>query len=599
MSARRSSKRGAAASSEADSTVAASDASAAPPPKRQRGARPPVGSLKEGDAPLSNGADDWAFWEKFHTELIRAWFMDFSDWKKRARHVSHCNRALLLETVIGANTPRPKGKHSAALAAMQAVFSDKNPGSPVPSVWPDPHVALSVPKAAKGVSFSDSAQGGMPLQHSSPADAFSVDDDEKMGDEEEEEDPATAAAAVAAAKARRSAAAAAKKAAPIVLDHDWSDGCKTCLLVPAEDEVKNGAWVCTSCKIRGDLLATDPANIFLRERASSSKGQSAPAAAAAGQTTTDTSDSAPLDRLEKFLREQCSSLGAPHPLFLPSAAAPTSAEAIDTVRQALGASSMAAPSPQLINLIQSGKLRDVWFAVPRPFLKLHAASASSLATIDFNGAGGPTVNTANDPTKSQPLDSVAQFTAALVNTILPSLISRPAAIAQWLALASSVFHIAADPRKGWLHARAYLEATLNDRVGRAEKLPLAPPNEAALRDIQFASTSAFSAAPGKFAPAAGQTNEVCGDFNNKSTGCFRGAFCKFRHVCSGCGGTHPASQSPSCVRGFGAGANRPPGSGGQKKPKNGGGGSARPASSSAGSVASAAASKAAATSHSA
>ncbi len=328
-------KRGATSIAAPEQVPAA--ASATPAAKKQRKAKEAVGSMKEDDASGIEAQNAQAFWEKFHTELIRSWFMDHDGWKKISPTAGYLDRVLLIETVVGARVPRPKGKFDEQRKAMQDCWRKRHRGreDSVPSEWPDPHVR---PGSRKSISAPLSpATGSKPPVKESAEEATTISDEEE-GDEDEDRAPPSAAATVSAAPPKQT----------IYTDlRDWEDGCQACTLVPPSSDVsKKGTWLCKSCNIRGDLHPADPINVFMREqlklKADKLEKQPAPPSSH-GQTLTTSTDALPADKLEKHLLALSTALGDPHPLFLPSAAAPTPQQAIDTARLALGASGTAAP----------------------------------------------------------------------------------------------------------------------------------------------------------------------------------------------------------------------------------------------------------------
>jgi hypothetical protein len=534
MSGRKASrKRGAADSVASAGAPAANDASQAPAKRR----RLPAGALAEGDLPLDAehpSVKEREFWEQFHTDLLRCWFTDYSDWKKRLNTALVVERSKLLDAFVQSSVPRPPGADMPAIrSAIEKVFLRRHPGVSLPGEWPPEQ-----PAAAAAVAARAPASGGSTPRRSH---VVVVDDDEELGDEEDDSDVVAPAPRKPPPSLRTKSTA---PAAPIVVDHDWQDGCLTCGIVPPESAIrvnKQGfhIWLCAVCGIRGDLPASHESNVVIRENKMLTKGQSAPAAAAGQTTTSSSSDSAPTDKLEKHLLNLTNAVGEPHPLFAKTYPRPTPQQAVDTVRLALGASTTAPPSAQLLALIQSGKYFDLGFAVPRPFL-VDKAGVDSLATISF-GAGGPVLDTTKDPTKTLPLASLNEFFSALICTILPSLIERPEAMVQWMAFARTVLNLAS--KESWAVARSYIDATLHHRLGRFKKDALAPPYEAALTDIRFAATASAAPSPsGQRAPAAGAK---CHAFQTPA-GCQR-ANCPFAHLCASCAQQHAASSRPGCV----------------------------------------------------
>jgi len=350
-----------------------------------------------------------------------------------------------------------------------------------------------------------------------PPAADRVNIDEEVGDEEEDEDDFFAAP--------HGAGGPSPSPPPPLLHHvvfapagpvapsgrDYRDGCDTCLVVPAAAAVsRGGQWVCGGCNLRGDLPAAHPTNMHL----AAAKGPKAPAAPP-GQST-DTTASSHTAKLEAHLTALAKDLGPPHPLFTAPVAGDvpfSPADAVLVSRKALGASQTAPPTEALLKLVQSGKLLRIAFALPTPFLKQTSATTHVTSIVFGAGMSAPTVTTALNPCDPPALASIDEFDVAMYSTIIPALISRPAALMQWAALARTVHEV--HRCHGWEHARAYIDSLLNERAGVVEKLPFADPSDTILRDLGVRDSQArevFFPSSGQRAPApATRPRGVCID----------------------------------------------------------------------------------------
>lgn len=485
--------------------------------------------------------------DQFDTELLRAWLLDYPDWKKFMPGARAAQREDLL-TVLVQKGALPPGRAAAnQLAAMQTVWRKRGgpPGSepgfhqvPIP-----PAVAVAAPPPAAppaGAQPPAAVAAPVPIP---PV----VDPEEEVGDEEEDGDMDFFAAPAAAAAA---AGGAASPPAPIQR-WSWAWGCQTCTTVPlAEPQGPVGAWVCHCCGLRGDLPASDPGNAFLAKKALLTQGQKAPVAAASQSTATTASSHAA--KLEAHLTSLAAELGGIHPDFVerpPGDVSFTPERAVIVSASALGASMFAPPSAALLRLIQSGKLLRTEFALPVPFLQ-HTSTQEHVARIEFGAAGlsAPTIVTSKNPCDPPPLANIEEFDTAMYATIIPALITRPEALIQWVALARTVHEV--NTSMGWISARSYLNGLLQNRSGRPDKVSFAQPHTDLLRDIrekndrQQGHDRFFG--QGQRAPApsgAAAKAVVCHDFNGN--GCIRAA-CRFSHLCAVCNGSHAASKSAQC-----------------------------------------------------
>ena len=189
------------------------------------------------------------------------------------------------------------------------------------------------------------------------------------------------------------------------------------------------------------------------------------------------------------------------------------------------------PEPDLLLCIQSGLFEQLGWAVPTR----HAdAAPAETMQLDMHGSRMQ-IRHAQDGPPCPPLASMSQFTRALVCTILPALISRPAAMVQWLALARTVAEL--DERKGWPEASRYLTQVLYERC--RQRLPFAPVSQSSLDAARYV--------PAGFTPVGKDVvaGRSCSMYNFGRDGCTHGQSCKYAHVCAHCGAQHPAKACPS------------------------------------------------------
>jgi hypothetical protein len=254
------------------------------------------------------------------------------------------------------------------------------------------------------------------------------------------------------------------------------------------------------------------------------------------------------------------------------------------------------PSVQLIDLVRSGRLPHIGWAIPRPQSASLLGDELSNAEFVFSTAG---LRQVSSTTTAPPVPDAIAFANALFVTILPALIDRPKALAQWLALGRTALSIAR--KHSWEVAAAHLERVLPSRIRQAKPFADVAPGDLnplimarAASGAAAASAAASGSAPRQ--PPLGQgpvsVHQTCNAWNFKV--CPRSA-CPFPHVCCfragrGCTGEHRGAtcvfnpQGPAkSYKGFSPrsyGNRGGPGGGGSG---GGGYGSARSVSSAAGS----------------
>lgn len=491
------------------------------------------------------------FFSQFHTELIRAWLLDYPGWREKAPSVRTADRDALL-TALVLYAARPPGKARAAqLAEMQKCWKkhNKKGGDPpglheVPSGKDFPPLPPSPsPKPGGAPPAPSSAEKGRITVVSSDSES----EDEEMGDEDEEDNspppstppPRKKQTEIDLARSGSSTGGEANMPA---------DGCSTCVAMPPAAAVNSRKqWLCT-CGRRGDLPTEHAINRELM-RVAMAKGlesRASSASAAASSTSASEPGGDKLSKLENHFSQISKQLGEDHPLFAKSLPALTPEQAFKTVRLALGNTKVQRPSQHLLALIQSGKLLNVAFALPRPLAAIDGkGELVSGLTIDLN-TGKHSATTASDPTKPAQLASAAELCMALLSTILPALIDRPAAMMEWITLGRSALHLSTT--EGWPIASKYVDALLVERISTHEKIALAKPSDEVLRDIRAeANTSRLFPQNEQSRPPAQQKPQgVCHNYNR--SGCNRGASCRFEHICANptCGKRHPASSVEGC-----------------------------------------------------
>jgi hypothetical protein len=200
-------------------------------------------------------------------------------------------------------------------------------------------------------------------------------------------------------------------------------------------------------------VAAQPAHLQSADRAIRAPDTPAPT-----QTQAASQPAKLLTRLEKEF-ERLSALGPPHPCFSKSPF--SSAEALAELRSAHKGKLFEPPSQQLLDLIRSGRLVDVGWALPRPIqtgAREEDIEDAPMGAIVMRADGSAKLLGA---VRAPELASYLDFTLA-IPTILAALLDQPAALSQWFVLINTVTQM--DGKYGWPAARFYLKHALQNAV---------------------------------------------------------------------------------------------------------------------------------------
>ena len=248
-----------------------------------------------------------------------------------------------------------------------------------------------------------------------------------------------------------------------------------------------------------------------------------------------TSGLTPLDRHFDRMTKH----GPPHLIFTgPNVGAILSSpQVFGRLSKAVGASATQRPSEKLLELIRSGKLLEVGFAVPRPLNSVQTSDeAHAIGSMLFTESG-PILQ--HGKTTPPPVPSSQAFCMALFSTILSALADRTDSMWEWVALAKTALQLEAE--SGWARANAYVEQVLQERI--PQRQGLTEPSDTCLRTIRnpavtFAIPGGGSASGGPHSSdrSAGQQQRrdrdgTCHIWNHQGT-CSRETNCQLRHACS-------------------------------------------------------------------
>ena len=517
------------------------------------------------------------FWDSVATEHLRAWATDYDT--PEARKLTRASRDRLLEFLVDTEGVQiPAGPREQQQAELQKCWRKRHQKS---GVAPEVFVAAAAPSSPTPAERSPAAAAAAARgRYTPPLNQEAPNFDEQS--EEEEELAAHAAAYDALMKpAAPSAAAfvpsfspASPPAARGAMPLPAARACAVCAAVTGVAPLI-GAFMCTMCHFRGDIGFDHPVNAHARELAlAAAQGTGAPAAAASSAAASSSASSQSSDTSLKALSALDLSLirmlhhGSAVSLFSSADAAEglSHKEAVARVARAYDSAKYQQPSEHLIALIRAGKLRDIGYALPRPHQSVPGKDDAESGSLSLSGN---TVSFVNKVPQAPSVQSAQQLSMALFSTILPALIDRPKALAEWLTLGRTA--LALEATYGWSAAAQYLQRqlalTIDAGVAFATEvnshvlLPIimssAPPRHPQGAGIPSGQQRNGGGGGGGNSSAARE--QVCYNWNN-GVACKNGADCRFAHQCQGCGSRD--HKGPACPKGaVGNGGKRAPGSG--------------------------------------
>jgi len=187
---------------------------------------------------------------------------------------------------------------------------------------------------------------------------------------------------------------------------------------------------------------------------------------------------------------------------------PVSAEtALHEIRESWCGRIFAHPSPALVKYIQSGKLKEPGFAVPRSSAAAEEARSREAQghVVRITGDGLTTGATIKFP----PVGSARGLMDAFVGTIGPALFDRPRALLDWFMLVRTV--LALDARRGWDAANHYLTTVLADNVPDRQPFGVYQERIAEHRGLREASAASSSSSVASVRSAAAPAPRVYDD----------------------------------------------------------------------------------------
>jgi hypothetical protein len=318
---------------------------------------------------------------------------------------------------------------------------------------------------------------------------------------------------------------------------------------PQKQEVK--AWVstgacphcsddcdtvrCRHCGMRGDIDADSPTNVhlaathlaFIKHGASATPlGTSNKRAAAAGGSSESRIDT-------EFTRRAME--GASYPAA-EDASRITSEKAFELTYDSYRGTQYRPASTAEIALLQSGRFSDLGFFVPTllsdPTSK-RAREAAPMAILTANGIEMPSSIEAIE------VDGLHMYMVALFARLLPALINRPSASANWMALTCTILELTRSD--GWPVAQDYLRQHLASKlhkrqpVGQVDTLIMqgvlsTARHSARSGESHGAAAARSSAISSSISPSGAPSNQICWNWNFMQ--CIHMGACRHIHKCT-------------------------------------------------------------------
>lgn len=477
MSGARRSHRGAGIPVSADGAATA-PASEPGPAKRVRGkvnyaAVTPL--VKDADDSAAEAIVEKSFWMQFDTELLLAWLLDYP--KGQAMNITaeqRVNREFILAALVHSKwVQRPRlGDEIAQLRAVWARTAGKD-AIHLPGMYKQPSsVDNQSPSTSSPVVrelFKASGQKAPArAKVAEREDLSDLADYDEEGDMEDET-PTPFPIRVGKRKQLDSAASSSSSAAA----GTWGASnatppavfmkCPHCMA-----KAMGETDLCFNCANCG-MIANQPESSPMNQKLTAFRlGTRAPTAAASssssaasGQSTTDTLfEASSLDRVREKEYKDIMKVVPAQPLFapLPEGTLFTHAQALSVSAGALGASAFAIPSESLVQIIRDGKLIHVGYAKPQRLDEMYGAKVAGQLSLSD---GGISVTSKGGPPR---VNSIEEFFNALVGTILPALIDRPRAAAEWISLARTALEVHAMSGRNWATVQAFIDQQLHERV---------------------------------------------------------------------------------------------------------------------------------------
>jgi len=506
--------------------------------RAKRSTAPAKGALEEaGDEGPDTETPDEAvarrlLLEQYSTPLLWAWLKDFPGGAKLLKAGNAEDREFILQLLVLHTRTVPDD-----LAQAQAVWrkkSKKQPTHPAPGMY-EPVLSAEALAALEAAAHT--------AGDANPMDVGDSDYDEDGLPAVDEPDPNKRLFG-----GGRHSLPLPSPSAPTQFERGPGPRlleCLTCGVAPHPSVVSaSGCWMCDECGIRGDLPISHEINVFHRAKVLAAVGPKAPD----GQSNTDTSSAATsaggkqisvLQRHFNTLRE-----GAQHVSFTSSKENKIGhKDALLLSQRAYLGASHERPSDELVDLIRWGRLPAVAFAVPRPLHRADRGADSAAGTFQL-GADGSTTFTPKDP-RPEPVKDLASFCAAMFGTVLPSLVDKPMALANWCALGRSA--IALHNQLGqWAPAAQYVDMALTSAIDG--NFAFGPAVLDAMLNVRMSSFGAASGgnSGGTEPQQGGRAADACHAWN-RGLPCTRGQHCPFLHICQICGGAHKAPDEPACA----------------------------------------------------
>lgn len=254
-----------------------------------------------------------------------------------------------------------------------------------------------------------------------------------------------------------------------------------------------------------------------------------PASAAASASSESEKKESALSGRDKEWKRQTDE-GESFPRFTAAPSAYSVKKAFEDLRKSYYGANYVQPSDAMIKLIQSGKLRAIGHATPKSTKEELESDGrdNSEAKLSIDAKGLKV----SEKFKAPPVSSLTSFLKIVTGAIVPSLVMQPQAVLDWVALTRSV--ILLSEQYGWESASFYLSSTLTNCVANRKsfgELDMDAFNSMQAVRMHGGNFQRPSAEGSAGTAAAAANRSVCRHFNS-ARGCNKNDNCTYEHICS-------------------------------------------------------------------
>ena len=356
---------------------------------------------------------------KYSSELLYWWGMDYTGWKVAAVEASQRDKVIDALLKIKATAPKD---HKEIIENYEKLVREKYTGE-----WR--HTVVEE-------------------DNNGADDTFRLDEEEE--EEDEEDDDAVKEPANKRAKLAISSSSSSISSSP----------CRFCGTATSHG-------LCPYCGCSSHYDYNNDINVDLRRlhfsrlsMAGTEQKTVQTSATATASSESEKKESALSGRDKEWKRQ--TDEGESFPRFAAAPSAYSVKKAFEDLRKSYYGANYVQPSDSMIKLIQSGKLRAIGHAMPKSTKEELESDGrdSSEARLSIDSKGLKV----SEKFKAPPVMNLTSFLKIVTGAIVPSLVMQPQAVLDWMALTRSV--ILLSEQYGWESAARRCRSTCTRKVGQ-------------------------------------------------------------------------------------------------------------------------------------